>query len=107
MFSFLDVIQRYFASWIVLPTILITHYDFKYNEDHSIFINRTKRDDDCHICVFSCDTVAYICDTNLVDDGENVVALSDLTAIYLPPNRLKQSAPIYIPKSDLKRKSEN
>ena len=106
-FSLLDVIQRYFGTWIVKPTVLIKHYDFKYNENQSLFINRTKRDGDCHVCIFGCDTVAYICDTNLLDDGENIVAISNLTVIALPPNRFKKSAPIDIPKTDLKRKMEN
>ena len=98
MLNMLYIIQRYFETWIVKPTILITHYKFKYNENQSLFINKTTRDDDCHICVFSCDTVAYIFDTNLLDDGENVVAISNLTIISISPNRFKKSEPIDIPK---------
>ena len=98
MLNMLYIIQRYFETWIVKPTIITTHYNFKYNENQSLFINRTKRNGDCHICIFSCDTVAYIFDTNLLDDGENVVAILDLTIIPISPNRFKRSEPISIPK---------
>jgi hypothetical protein len=98
MLNLLDIIQRHFGTWIVRPTVLITHYKFNYDENQFLFINRSNRDDDYHICIFACDTVAYICDDRLTDDGENVVGVSDLIIISLPLNRHRKTAPIDIPK---------
>jgi len=51
MLNLLDIIQRHFKTWIVRPTVLITHYKFNYDENQFLFINRTNRDDDYHICI--------------------------------------------------------
>ena len=72
MESYIYQINDYFSKKIIKPNIVLLLCDFNYNNTQIIFIKKTNNINDCHVCIFNDNCIAYIYDNELFDDYDNI-----------------------------------